>query len=81
MNDDDNGEKEKGGARGRADERAAIYDRRIADRVAFKIDPVFRNREDPRSHPGPCLASLLSRSPSCGFAVVCAPYALCYFRW
>lgn len=23
-------------------ERAAIYDRRIADRVAFKIDPVFR---------------------------------------
>lgn len=45
--------KRKGGLRRRRvwmDERAAIYDRRIADRVAFKIDPVFQrlaNRSEP----------------------------------
>lgn len=49
-------------------ERAHIYDRRIADQVAFKIDPVIRNREDPltRNSTESC-ASLPSR-----FAVVCA---------
>lgn len=43
--------KRKGGLRGRhvwMYEHAAIYDRRIADRVAFKIDPVFQRLANER---------------------------------
>lgn len=54
--------------------RAHIYDRRIADRVAFKIDPVFRNREDPltRSYSPRTSHMRLSPVDSRLFARLCA---------
>jgi len=41
------------------DERAAIYDRRIADRVAFKIDPVFQRFANAKPLRTMCVFSLL----------------------
>lgn len=78
--------KRKGGLRGRhvwMDEHAAIYDRRIADRVAFKIDPVFQRLANAKSLRTMCVFPSLGASSwrirGC-LRVLCDAPKLCYFQ-